>query len=88
MRGPQRSLLPLGVPVWGWRADLRPLPPGGPSSGSLLSPQRVCLQADGRGLLHPLRILAGRDFVEEVGGFPSVWWWRRVWVLIDTLGGG
>lgn len=37
-----------------------------------LSPQCLCLQADGRGLLHPVRVLAGRDLVEKVGQCPCV----------------
>jgi len=70
------SLPRLARPAWLHRAGWP-----GPPSASLLSPQRVRLQAARRGLLHPLRVLAGRGCVEEVGGFP------RAGRGSDALGG-
>lgn len=69
--------LSLASPTWLHHAGSP-----GPVSGWLLSPQRVRLQADRRGLLHPLRVLAGRNFVEKVGGFPCAG------LGLGALGGG
>lgn len=58
--------------TWPHHSRLTPGPcqPAQPRLRVSLSPQCLCLQADGRGLLHPVRVLAGRDLVEKVGQCP------------------
>lgn len=69
-------LMCLAVPgCWGTRGHTMPGPcQGQPQLSVTLSSQCLCLQAVRRGLLHPVRVLAGRHLVEKVGQV-HVWGW-------------